>query len=50
MAYAQVLPLAQAFEDAGARAYKGQATSLLGTDFLIQTADTFCKGKGLPLR
>lgn len=33
-AYAQLLALAQAFEDTGVRAYKGQAGNLLGTDFL----------------
>ena len=34
MAYAQLLALAQAFEDTGVRAYKGQAANLMGTDFL----------------
>lgn len=34
MAYAQLLALAQAFEDTGVRAYKGQATNLMGTEFL----------------
>ena len=34
MAYAQLLALAQAFEDTGVRAYKGQAGNLMGTDFL----------------
>jgi len=33
-AYAQLLVLAQAFEDTGVRAYKGQATNLMGTAFL----------------
>lgn len=33
-AYAQLLALAQAFEDTGVRAYKGQAGNLLGSDFL----------------
>lgn len=33
-AYAQLLALAQAFEDTGVRAYKGQATNLMGTQFL----------------
>jgi rubrerythrin len=33
-AYAQLLALAQAFEDTGVRAYKGQAGSLKGTPFL----------------
>ena len=33
-AYAQLLALAQAFEDTGVRAYKGQATNLQGTPFL----------------
>ncbi len=33
-AYAQLLALAQAFEDTGVRAYKGQAGNLLGTPFL----------------
>lgn len=33
-AYAQLLALAQAFEDTGVRAYKGQATNLMGTEFL----------------
>jgi rubrerythrin len=33
-AYNQVLALAQAFEDTGVRAYKGQAGNLMGTDFL----------------
>lgn len=32
--YAQLLALAQAFEDTGVRAYKGQATNLQGTPFL----------------
>ncbi|HKL34752.1 MAG TPA: ferritin-like domain-containing protein [Salegentibacter sp.] len=34
LAYAQLLALAQAFEDTGVRAYKGQAANLMGTDFL----------------
>jgi hypothetical protein len=34
MAYAQLLALAQAFEDTGVRAYKGQAGNLMGTQFL----------------
>jgi len=33
-AYAQVMALAQAFEDTGVRAYKGQAANLMGTAFL----------------
>lgn len=33
-AYAQLLALAQAFEDTGVRAYKGQATNLQGTPYL----------------
>ncbi|WBL23487.1 ferritin-like domain-containing protein [Zunongwangia sp. HRR-M8] len=33
-AYAQLLALAQAFEDTGVRAYKGQAANLMGTAFL----------------
>ncbi len=33
-AYAQFLALAQAFEDTGVRAYKGQATNLMGSQFL----------------
>ncbi|MUP46142.1 ferritin-like domain-containing protein [Gramella sp. BOM4] len=33
-AMAQLLALAQAFEDTGVRAYKGQATNLMGTPFL----------------
>lgn len=33
-AYAQLLALAQAFEDTGVRAYKGQAGNLLGSPFL----------------
>ncbi len=33
-AYAQLLALAQAFEDTGVRAYKGQAGNLIGTPFL----------------
>src|SRR5690606_22422120 len=33
-AYAQLLALEQAFEDAGVRAYKGQAGNLLGSPFL----------------
>jgi rubrerythrin len=33
-AYAQLLALAQAFEDTGVRAYKGQAANLMGTPFL----------------
>jgi len=33
-AYAQLLALAQAFEDTGVRAYKGQAPNLMGTPFL----------------
>lgn len=34
IAYAQLLALAQAFEDTGVRAYKGQAGNLMGTAFL----------------
>lgn len=34
VAYAQLLALAQAFEDTGVRAYKGQAANLMGTAFL----------------
>ncbi|MGY5851742.1 ferritin-like domain-containing protein [Salegentibacter sp. F14] len=34
IAYAQILALAQAFEDTGVRAYKGQAGNLMGTPFL----------------
>ncbi|HET8752966.1 MAG TPA: ferritin-like domain-containing protein [Salinimicrobium sp.] len=34
VAYAQLLALAQAFEDTGVRAYKGQAGNLIGTQFL----------------
>ncbi len=34
MAYAQALALAQAFEDTGVRAYKGQAGNLQGSPFL----------------
>lgn len=34
VAYAQLLALAQAFEDTGVRAYKGQAGNLMGTAFL----------------
>lgn len=34
VAYAQILALAQAFEDTGVRAYKGQAGNLKGSDFL----------------
>lgn len=34
VAYAQLLALAQAFEDTGVRAYKGQAGNLMGTQFL----------------
>lgn len=34
MAYAQLLALAQAFEDTGVRAYKGQAPKLMGTPYL----------------
>lgn len=34
VAYAQLLALAQAFEDTGVRAYKGQAGNLIGSDFL----------------
>lgn len=34
VAYAQLLALAQAFEDTGVRAYKGQAPNLMGTEFL----------------
>ncbi|CAN5214609.1 hypothetical protein BH23BAC2_BH23BAC2_06530 [soil metagenome] len=34
VAYAQSLALAQAFEDTGVRAYKGQAVNLMGTPFL----------------
>ena len=33
-AYAQLLALAQAFEDTGVRAYKGQAGNLMGTPYL----------------
>ena len=33
-AYAQLLALAQAFEDTGVRAYKGQAPALMGTPYL----------------
>lgn len=33
-AYVQLLALAQAFEDTGVRAYKGQAGNLLGSPFL----------------
>lgn len=33
-AYAQLLALAQAFEDTGVRAYKGQAPNLMGTPYL----------------
>ncbi|MGR3811084.1 ferritin-like domain-containing protein [Jiulongibacter sp. NS-SX5] len=33
-AYAQLLALAQAFEDTGVRAYKGQAGELMGTPYL----------------
>lgn len=33
-AYAQLLALAQAFEDTGVRAYKGQAVNLMGSEFL----------------
>ncbi|APG59078.1 ferritin-like domain-containing protein [Christiangramia salexigens] len=33
-AYAQLLALAQAFEDTGVRAYKGQAPALMGTPWL----------------
>lgn len=33
-AYAQLLALAQAFEDTGVRAYKGQAGNVMGSDFL----------------
>ena len=33
-AYAQLLALAQAFEDTGVRAYKGQAGNLMGSPFL----------------
>ncbi len=33
-AYAQLLALAQAFEDTGVRAYKGQAGALLGTPYI----------------
>lgn len=33
-AYAQLLALAQAFEDTGVRAYKGQAGNVQGSDFL----------------
>lgn len=33
-AYAQLLALAQAFEDTGVRAYKGQAANLMNTPFL----------------
>lgn len=34
VAYNQLLALAQAFEDTGVRAYKGQATNLMGTQFI----------------
>ena len=34
MAYGQLLALAQAFEDTGVRAYKGQAGNVMGSDFL----------------
>ncbi|MCF4101350.1 ferritin-like domain-containing protein [Gillisia sp. M10.2A] len=34
VAYAQLLALAQAFEDTGVRAYKGQAGNLMGTPYL----------------
>ncbi len=34
VAYTQLLALAQAFEDTGVRAYKGQAGNLMGTPFL----------------
>ena len=37
-AYAQFLALAQAFEDTGVRAYKGQAASLISTPDLLTTA------------
>ena len=37
-AYAQLLALAQAFEDTGVRAYKGQAGALMGNDNLLTAA------------
>ncbi|PZD78998.1 ferritin-like domain-containing protein [Mesonia sp. K7] len=37
-AYAQLLALAQAFEDTGVRAYKGQAGNLMGNDQLLTAA------------
>ncbi|GGZ44249.1 ferritin-like domain-containing protein [Mesonia mobilis] len=37
-AYAQLLALAQAFEDTGVRAYKGQAGALIGNDNLLTAA------------
>jgi len=37
-AYAQLLALAQAFEDTGVRAYKGQAGALMGNDQLLTAA------------
>ena len=37
-AYAQFLALAQAFEDTGVRAYKGQATNLISTPDLLTAA------------
>jgi len=37
-AYAQLLALAQAFEDTGVRAYKGQAGALMGNDALLTAA------------
>ncbi|SHI86741.1 Ferritin-like domain-containing protein [Mesonia phycicola] len=36
--YAQLLALAQAFEDTGVRAYKGQAGALMGNDDLLTAA------------
>lgn len=38
VAYAQLLILAQAFEDTGVRAYKGQAGALMGNDDLLTAA------------
>ncbi|MBW2961929.1 ferritin-like domain-containing protein [Mesonia aestuariivivens] len=37
-AYVQLLALAQAFEDTGVRAYKGQAGALMGNDALLTAA------------
>ncbi|RXG23615.1 MULTISPECIES: ferritin-like domain-containing protein [Leeuwenhoekiella] len=37
-AYAQLLALAQAFEDTGVRAYKGQAANLIGNDAVLTAA------------